>query len=165
MFDDILHAVQSVKSTLDPKIDALCIGMGHLREEDKRLKERVASAEGEVAELRPPLAAATQHVTDLQREVLRLHQWLEDQEGRACRNNIRVVGLPEQEGSPNMDLYMEQWLAQTVLQGKQSSFFSSGKSAQGGVVRGGATRTAPGARRRPLPLNRPSWKRIRPVQR
>ncbi|KAJ1140858.1 hypothetical protein NDU88_007196 [Pleurodeles waltl] len=45
-FDDILHAVQSIKSTVEPKIDTLCIEMGHLREEHKKLKERVASAEG-----------------------------------------------------------------------------------------------------------------------
>ncbi|KAJ1165565.1 hypothetical protein NDU88_005986 [Pleurodeles waltl] len=44
-FDDILSAIQSIKSTLEPKIDALCIDMGHLREEHKKLKDRVASAE------------------------------------------------------------------------------------------------------------------------
>ncbi|KAJ1215946.1 hypothetical protein NDU88_003552 [Pleurodeles waltl] len=45
-FDDILNAVQSIKSTLEHKIDALCIDMGHMREEHKKLKDRVASAEG-----------------------------------------------------------------------------------------------------------------------
>ncbi|KAJ1185575.1 hypothetical protein NDU88_002367 [Pleurodeles waltl] len=47
-FDDILRAVQSIKSTLEPKIDALCIDMGHLREEHKKLKERVTSMEESV---------------------------------------------------------------------------------------------------------------------
>ncbi|KAJ1161607.1 hypothetical protein NDU88_002091 [Pleurodeles waltl] len=42
-FDNILRAVQSVKSTLEPKIDALCIDMGHLHEEHKKLKQRVTS--------------------------------------------------------------------------------------------------------------------------
>ncbi|KAJ1178120.1 hypothetical protein NDU88_003367 [Pleurodeles waltl] len=38
-FEDILNAVQSIKSTLEPKIDALCIDVGHLREEHKKLKD------------------------------------------------------------------------------------------------------------------------------
>ncbi|KAJ1214635.1 hypothetical protein NDU88_002253 [Pleurodeles waltl] len=124
-FDDILLSVQGVKSTLESKIDALCIDMGHLGKEHKTLKEHVASTDSEVTELLPPLATATQHVRDLQREVSCLHQRTEGQEGRARHNKIRVVGLPEQEETHNMDLYMEQWLAQTVLQ----SFF--GKSAEG----------------------------------
>ncbi|KAJ1171484.1 hypothetical protein NDU88_003345 [Pleurodeles waltl] len=103
-FDKILRAVQSVKSTLEPKIDTLCIDMGHLRKEHKKLKERVTSMEGEVAEMGSPFATTTQHIRDLQREVsLRLHQRIEDQEGRTRCNNIRVVDLPEQEGTPNMD--------------------------------------------------------------
>ncbi|KAJ1206423.1 hypothetical protein NDU88_001828 [Pleurodeles waltl] len=70
-FDDILRALQSVKSTLEPKIDALCIDMGNLREEHKKLKKRVTSMEGGVAEMRPPIATTTQHVRDLQREYTR----------------------------------------------------------------------------------------------
>ncbi|KAJ1139208.1 hypothetical protein NDU88_005583 [Pleurodeles waltl] len=75
-FDDILRAVQSIKSTLEPKIDALCIDMGHLRKEHKKLKERVTSMEGEVTEMRPPIATTTQHVRDLQRELQWLMRWL-----------------------------------------------------------------------------------------
>ncbi|KAJ1114984.1 hypothetical protein NDU88_003213 [Pleurodeles waltl] len=62
------------------------------------------------------MADATTHIKDLQKEVLHLRQLHEDQEERSCRNNIRVVGLPEQEEGPSMDLYMEDWLSQTVLQ-------------------------------------------------
>ncbi|KAJ1106050.1 hypothetical protein NDU88_003453 [Pleurodeles waltl] len=42
---DILNAVQSIKSTLKPKIDALCINMGYMWEEHKKLKDRLATAE------------------------------------------------------------------------------------------------------------------------
>ncbi|KAJ1146351.1 hypothetical protein NDU88_012628 [Pleurodeles waltl] len=107
-FDDILNAVQSIKSTLEPKVDALHIGVGYLREEHKKPKDRVTTTESTVSELCPSLANATTHIKDLQKEVLHLRQRLVDQEGRSCLNNIHVVGLPEQEGGPGMDLYMEQ---------------------------------------------------------
>ncbi|KAJ1211299.1 hypothetical protein NDU88_006660 [Pleurodeles waltl] len=53
-------------------IDALCIDVGHLREEHK--KDCVASTEGSVAELRSPLTNATQQIKDLQKEAW---AWLE----------------------------------------------------------------------------------------
>ncbi|KAJ1201096.1 hypothetical protein NDU88_004911 [Pleurodeles waltl] len=66
-FDDILNAVQSIKSTLEPKIDVLRIDMGHLRENHKKLKDLVATTESTVSELRPSLADATMHIKDLQK--------------------------------------------------------------------------------------------------
>ncbi|KAJ1115905.1 hypothetical protein NDU88_004125 [Pleurodeles waltl] len=50
-FEDILTAVQSIKYTLEPRIAALHIDVGHLREEHKKLKERVTSAEGTISVL------------------------------------------------------------------------------------------------------------------
>ncbi|KAJ1127742.1 hypothetical protein NDU88_006135 [Pleurodeles waltl] len=78
-FKDILNAAQSINSTLEPKIDALRIDVGHLREEHKKLKDRVATTESTVSELRLSLATAPKHIKDLQKEVLHLHQRLEDQ--------------------------------------------------------------------------------------
>ncbi|KAJ1163532.1 hypothetical protein NDU88_003990 [Pleurodeles waltl] len=94
-FEDILTAVQKHKVHFGTKIDALHINVGHLREEHKKLKERVTSAEGTISVLFPSLESATKHIKDLQKAVLYLRQWLEDQEGKSRRNNIRVVGLPE----------------------------------------------------------------------
>ncbi|KAJ1141427.1 hypothetical protein NDU88_007760 [Pleurodeles waltl] len=96
--DVILNAVQSIKSTLEPKIDALRIDMDHLREDLKKLKERVATTESTVSELRPSLADATMHIKDLQKEALHLQQRLEDQEGRSRHNNIRVEAWAWLEG-------------------------------------------------------------------
>ncbi|KAJ1140244.1 hypothetical protein NDU88_006601 [Pleurodeles waltl] len=60
-FEDLLNAVQSIKSTPEPKIDALRIDMGHLWEEHKKLKDRVATTQSTVSELRPSLANTTMH--------------------------------------------------------------------------------------------------------
>ncbi|KAJ1113366.1 hypothetical protein NDU88_001612 [Pleurodeles waltl] len=67
-FDNILNAVQSIKSTLEPKIDALFIDVGQLREEHKKLKDRVVTTEVAVSGLRPPPTNATQHIKELQKE-------------------------------------------------------------------------------------------------
>ncbi|KAJ1096935.1 hypothetical protein NDU88_002065 [Pleurodeles waltl] len=89
-FEDILNAVQSIKSTLEPKIDALHIDVGHLREEHNKLKDRTVTTESTVSELCPLLANPTKHIKDLQKEVLHLHQRLEDKERRSSRNNTCV---------------------------------------------------------------------------
>ncbi|KAJ1121135.1 hypothetical protein NDU88_009263 [Pleurodeles waltl] len=52
-FNDILNAVQSIKSTLEPKDDALHIDLDHLSEDHKKLKDRVATTESTVSELHP----------------------------------------------------------------------------------------------------------------
>ncbi|KAJ1194798.1 hypothetical protein NDU88_004084 [Pleurodeles waltl] len=44
-FNKILSAVLDIKSTLQPKIDALLIDKHHMREDHKKLKERVEAAE------------------------------------------------------------------------------------------------------------------------
>ncbi|KAJ1176627.1 hypothetical protein NDU88_001898 [Pleurodeles waltl] len=98
-FDDILNAVQSIKSILEPKIDALHIDVGHLREEHKKLKDRVTTTEGTISELCPSLANATKHIKDLQKEVLHLCQRLEDQEATMERERAHAevelrVGSP-----------------------------------------------------------------------
>ncbi|KAJ1138201.1 hypothetical protein NDU88_004592 [Pleurodeles waltl] len=73
-FNDILNAVQNIKSTLEPKIDALRIDIGHLREDHKKLKDHVATTEKTVSELRLTMVDATRHLKDLQKDVLHLRQ-------------------------------------------------------------------------------------------
>ncbi|KAJ1179173.1 hypothetical protein NDU88_004409 [Pleurodeles waltl] len=67
-FNDILNAVQDIKSTLEPKTDALQIDIGHLHEDHKKLKDRVEAIENTVSEMRPTVADAATHINDLQKE-------------------------------------------------------------------------------------------------
>ncbi|KAJ1131530.1 hypothetical protein NDU88_009866 [Pleurodeles waltl] len=68
-FNEILSAVLDIKTTLEPKIDALCIDMGHMREDHKKLKERVKATESTVSALRPTVADATSNIRALQKKV------------------------------------------------------------------------------------------------
>ncbi|KAJ1093484.1 hypothetical protein NDU88_006584 [Pleurodeles waltl] len=81
-FNDILNAVLDIKTTLEHKIDALRINMGHLREDHKKLKERIEAAETTVSNMRLLVADATSHIKALQKEVIQLRQHV-DQEGRS----------------------------------------------------------------------------------
>ncbi|KAJ1093293.1 hypothetical protein NDU88_006398 [Pleurodeles waltl] len=60
--DEILNAVLDIKTTLEPKIDALRIDMGHMREDHKKLKEQVEATEFTMASLRPMVSDATSHI-------------------------------------------------------------------------------------------------------
>ncbi|KAJ1185073.1 hypothetical protein NDU88_001868 [Pleurodeles waltl] len=120
-FNEILSAVLEIKTTLEPKIDALRIDMGHMREDHKKVKEQV---EATGSTLRPTVEDAISHIRALQKEVTQLQQRVEDQEGRSRHNNICVEGLPKREEDPSMDLYIEDWLSKTAVQGKHSSFSS-----------------------------------------
>ncbi|KAJ1189688.1 hypothetical protein NDU88_006430 [Pleurodeles waltl] len=61
---------EDIKSTLEPKIDALRIDIGHLREDRKKLKDRVETTEKTESEMHLKVADATTHINDLQKEQL-----------------------------------------------------------------------------------------------
>ncbi|KAJ1218220.1 hypothetical protein NDU88_005803 [Pleurodeles waltl] len=94
----------SINSTLEHKIDALRMDIIHLHEDHKKLKDCVATTESTASELCLTIVDTTMHIKDLQKEVLHLRQRLEDQEGRSSSNNIRMVGLPEHEEGPSLDV-------------------------------------------------------------
>ncbi|KAJ1106181.1 hypothetical protein NDU88_003584 [Pleurodeles waltl] len=77
------RAAVKPETTLEPKMDALRIDIGHLREEHKKLKERVNAPKNTVSDLHPSVADAASDISDLQKEVTRLRQRIEDQEGRS----------------------------------------------------------------------------------
>ena len=57
-----------------------------------------------------------------------LHQRAEDAEGRSRRNNVRFLGIPEGLEKPNVDLFLEKWLSEEILEGKILRFFSIERS-------------------------------------
>ncbi|KAJ1217818.1 hypothetical protein NDU88_005405 [Pleurodeles waltl] len=61
-FDEILNAVLHTKTTLEPKIDPLQMDMDHMREDHKKLKERVEAMESTMASLKPTVTDATSHI-------------------------------------------------------------------------------------------------------
>ncbi|KAJ1204592.1 hypothetical protein NDU88_000037 [Pleurodeles waltl] len=74
--------------------------MGLMREDHKKLKERVEATESNLASLRSSVLDATVHIRDLQKEVVYLLQQADDQEGRSCHNNVCIVGLQERIEAP-----------------------------------------------------------------
>ncbi|KAJ1186610.1 hypothetical protein NDU88_003391 [Pleurodeles waltl] len=64
-FDEILAAVLGIKTTLEPKIDALRIDMGHMRDDHKKLKDRIEATESTLASPRPSVSDTTAHIRTL----------------------------------------------------------------------------------------------------
>ncbi|KAJ1118383.1 hypothetical protein NDU88_006574 [Pleurodeles waltl] len=92
-FHDIMNAVLDIKTTLEPKIDALRVDMGHLREYHKKLKGRVEATENTVSDMRPSVVDAASHISDLQKEETQLRQ-RENQD--VSRQQPRAVPSREQ---------------------------------------------------------------------
>ncbi|KAJ1150287.1 hypothetical protein NDU88_003082 [Pleurodeles waltl] len=71
-YKDILNTVLDIKTTLEPKIDALQIDIGHLCEDHKKWKDCVEATENTVSDMRLTVVDATTHINDLQKEVSQL---------------------------------------------------------------------------------------------
>ncbi|KAJ1172176.1 hypothetical protein NDU88_004026 [Pleurodeles waltl] len=76
-------------------MDIIATDLGILKDDHKKLADKVRAAEGTLAELAPQHTWNTDTITDLQCRIQQLHNHAEDAEGSACRNNMRIVGTPE----------------------------------------------------------------------
>ena len=61
---------------------------------------------------------------ELQEEVRFLKLKADDEKGHSRRNNLCIIGLPEQVQGHSMELFLEKWLTDMVLDGKQLTFVS-----------------------------------------
>ncbi|KAJ1146431.1 hypothetical protein NDU88_012707 [Pleurodeles waltl] len=71
--------------------------------------QRVKTAEADITTLAPQQKAHTAEMEDLRSQVRFLHKRAEDAEGRACPNNVRLIGMPEGTEGPNATLFIEEW--------------------------------------------------------
>ncbi|KAJ1148386.1 hypothetical protein NDU88_001223 [Pleurodeles waltl] len=92
-FDKILAAVLDIKNTLRPKIDALQIDVGLMKDDHEKLKDRVEIVESTVASLRPIVKAADSQMKAFQAELEQLRKHVDDQEGCSRRTNIERAQL------------------------------------------------------------------------
>ncbi|XP_078539573.1 mucin-5B-like [Lissotriton helveticus] len=110
-----------------------------------KMADRVKEVEIVAKSLVTDMSELQTKVSQLKKENAALADKLDDQEGRARRNNVRIIGLPESEGKQAMDLYVEE-LIKTELKPKGlSNFFTVERAHR---VPGGKPK--PGAPPRPV---------------
>ncbi|KAJ1154163.1 hypothetical protein NDU88_006917 [Pleurodeles waltl] len=111
---DIMQAITSSRESLEHKIDTLALDLGLLREDQRRLAERVAMTEKTVSEIRPQMKLTVDRVAALEKQVGTLVACAEDAENRPRRNNIRIVGLPETNEQQKLSEYLKKWIQEEV---------------------------------------------------
>lgn len=90
----IMAAIKDVKDSLEPKIDSVSVEVTLIRADLSRLNE-VATAETDIGELQTTTKRLEEQVRSLTQQTSIMEARLEDQEGRARRNNVRILGVPE----------------------------------------------------------------------
>ena len=92
------------------KMNAVALDLGLLRTDHKKLADRVTEVESKLA-VYPAALEAHSKVMAKEKEVKFLMGKLDDAEGCSRRNNICLVGMPEQVEGQSAELDVEEWLS------------------------------------------------------
>ena len=92
---DIMQAITASREALETKIDTLATDMGILRDDHRRLSERVTTVEREMTEVPSSLLSMKERLDGMEAKVNTLEIRAEGAENRSRRNNIWVIGVPE----------------------------------------------------------------------
>ena len=143
--DRILAAIESSRISMESKISSVAHDVNILRDDHRKLTEKVKQTEQSISILRPEVTDNTTQTHDLLDRVRFLEGRAEDAEGRARRSNIRVVGMPEGAEGKDAIQFMENWLKTFTPMDETSPFFSIERAH-----RVPSRRLAPGSPPRPL---------------
>ncbi|KAJ1209363.1 hypothetical protein NDU88_004741 [Pleurodeles waltl] len=89
----IMEAIQDLKSSLEPKLDTVTVDVNLLLADFHKMSEKVKSAELHIHLLKSTAKKLEDQVQCITKQQAQIAAQLEDQEGRARRNNIQVVGV------------------------------------------------------------------------
>lgn len=120
----IMAAIQTLGTTLETKIDKMSIEMNLVRADLNKTSDKARANEAEIQQLRDSSKKLEQRVNELVHQHRQLALKLEDQEGRARRNNIWVVGVPENMEGPCMDLFLEDLILNHLKPKRVSTVFT-----------------------------------------
>ena len=98
----MLTTMQQSLSLIDTKIDIFTLRMDKMTEHLDQQTERIDMMEQRVAEAEED---RSRWWTQAEKVIAALHAKTVDLEACSCRNNLRLVGLPESTHITNMDLY------------------------------------------------------------
>ncbi|KAJ1217019.1 hypothetical protein NDU88_004616 [Pleurodeles waltl] len=81
-YAELIDAVQSLRTSLEPKLNTLMIDMGQMRDVHNKPKEKVVAQETNISELRPTVSTMQTQALAFQREVEMLQRWPDNVEDR-----------------------------------------------------------------------------------
>ncbi|KAJ1097484.1 hypothetical protein NDU88_002602 [Pleurodeles waltl] len=92
MLQDVVRAATASRVALEGKIYALVTDLTVLRDNHRRLAEKVATTDRQLKELLPEVKDDTTKAQQMEKQIRGLELRAEDAENRSRRNNIRVIG-------------------------------------------------------------------------
>ncbi|KAJ1203818.1 hypothetical protein NDU88_007599 [Pleurodeles waltl] len=101
-----MAAIQDLHGSLEPKLDAVTVDVNLLCTDLKKVKENVTNVETDIARLQSTSKRLENQVLFLTTEHEKVMARPEDQEGRAWRNIIRVVGVPGGAEGLSVELFL-----------------------------------------------------------
>ncbi|KAJ1153746.1 hypothetical protein NDU88_006504 [Pleurodeles waltl] len=90
-----MTAVKDLKETIELKLDAVTIDVTLGWADYQKLSKKLTSNESTVGGLQNTTKLLEEKVDKLEKAHIQMAASLEDQEGRARRNNIKIMGVPE----------------------------------------------------------------------
>ncbi|KAJ1155947.1 hypothetical protein NDU88_008672 [Pleurodeles waltl] len=120
----IMAAIPDLHSSLEPKLDAVTVDVNLLFADLEKVTEKVINGETDIAQLQSTSRRIEDQVQFLTTEHEKIMARLEDQEGRAQRNNIRVVGVPERAEGPSVEFFLETLIVDSLRPKRLSKFFT-----------------------------------------
>ncbi|KAJ1187359.1 hypothetical protein NDU88_004135 [Pleurodeles waltl] len=87
--------IQVLRNNIEQKIDAVMLDVNLLHVDLCKVIDKVTAAEGQINGLQAVNKQLEKQVQDLTKKQTEMEVKLEDQEGRARCNNIRITGVAE----------------------------------------------------------------------
>lgn len=120
----IMAAIQTLGATLEAKIDTVSIEMNLMRADLRKTSDKVQAAEETIEDLRGKTRSMEDRIQKLTHQHKEMALQLDDQEGRARRNNIRVVGVQEGLEGRSVELFLEDLILNHLKPKRLSKIFS-----------------------------------------
>ncbi|KAJ1172285.1 hypothetical protein NDU88_004132 [Pleurodeles waltl] len=111
---DLMLAVNGTRSALESKMDTVAVDISLICADMKKTVERVTIAKGTIREHSAMLKSLQAEFDLLWYSTNRLHRRAEDAEWMSCRNNMRLVGVPEKMEGTDIESYVEHFIREVV---------------------------------------------------
>lgn len=142
---DVMEAIAGVRTSLEHRIDSVNIEVTLLRADFKKINTKVKELDLTTKALVTDTLTLQKQVSQLQTQNQQMADLLDSYKGRARRNNIRIMGVPEHLEGPTVDLLVEELVTKHLQPKGLSNYFSIERAHR---IPG--KRPKPGAQPRPI---------------
>ncbi|KAJ1136233.1 hypothetical protein NDU88_002650 [Pleurodeles waltl] len=111
---ELMQAIQGSRQALESKIEMVAIEVNLLRTDLCKVSDKVCVAEGSIEQLQAEVVTLNRQVAAKEAHSGALEARVEDSEGRARSNNVRLLGFPEWAEGTRPEQFMEAWIRDTL---------------------------------------------------